>query len=127
MQFAIQQQIQPKDRVAVAILDPRDGKTPTGITIHLAGRYTKAFKAAQALVAQQMAGDATDAEALERLRDLVAACTTGWEGVKDEAGADVLPTPDAVRALYTQVEWVYEQVRGAYLDTSRFFESATAS
>jgi hypothetical protein len=128
LQFAIQQDIQPKDAVAVAIVDPRDGTTPTGISITLAGRYTKAYRGAQAMIAEQMSGGKiADAEAIERLRDLIVACTLSWDGVNDAEGAPVACTPEAVRALYTQVEWCYEQVRSAYLDGTRFFESAKAS
>lgn len=128
LKFAIQQDIQPKDAVAVAIMDPREASKPTGISVTLAGRYTKAYKGAQAMIAAQMQGGTiADAEAIERLRDLIVACTLDWSGVSDTDGNPVPCTPEAVRALYTGVEWLYEQVRSAYLDSTRFFETAKAS
>lgn len=116
--FAIAQQFTPKAEVPVAIADPFGA--PTAITITLAGLYTPAFKAA---VAQVQDGEDVEAKTL----DLLVAATIRWEGVTDAAGAAVPCTAELVRALYTHpaLPWLWNQVRKAFVDTSRFFESAT--
>lgn len=124
MSFQIAQQYRPKDTVAVAIVAPTDLTTPTGITLTLAGRYTDAFEAASKAAKLDLAPDATDADALKAL---AVHAVVAWHGVVDEDGAPVPVSPAQVAALYEAVPWLYEQVRRALLDLTRFFEPAKAS
>jgi hypothetical protein len=118
-QFAIASQFKPKETVEVAITDPFGQPTPIRIT--LAGRYTKAFKAALALI--------QDGNDESRVIDLLVAATTAWEGVLDAEGQPMPCEAHLVRALYSHPDlpWLAAQVSAAFTDQSRFFESAKAS
>lgn len=122
--FALAEQFKPRESVTVDILDPFGEPTP--IKIHLAGRYTKAFKAAVALASDE---SGEDADGTERILNLIVAATTGWEGVLDAEGNPLPCDPPIVRALYTHdaIPYVITQVSRAFTDASRFFENAKAS
>lgn len=122
--FALAEQFKPRESVVVEIKDPFGEPTP--IKIHLAGRYTKAFKAAVALASEQ-SGD--EAGGTERILNLIVAATTAWEGVLDAEGKALPCEAHIVRALYTHdsIPYVITQVTQAFTDASRFFESAKAS
>lgn len=122
--FALAEQFKPRETVTVAIVNPFGEPTP--IRIHLAGRYTKAFKAAVAL-ASTASGD--DADGTTRILNLLVAATTGWEGVLNGEGKPLPCEAHIVRALYTDeaIPYVIEQVTKAFTDTTSFFERAKAS
>lgn len=124
MPFKIATQFQPKDAVPVAIVAPTDLRTPTGITITLAGRYTDTFAAAQAAAAEAVPAEGTEQDALKHL---AAHAIVAWTGVEDDQGAPVAVSPAQALALFDAVPWLYEQVRRALLDLTRFFETAKAS
>lgn len=128
-QFAISKQVARRDAIEVAILDPRDGTTPTGITITLASPYSPQAKAAQHAIVEVLRGrkdaDIRVEELESRVLDALVACTVSWSGVQDADGADVLPTPALVRALYDAEPWIAEQVQAAYNEKSRFFAPRT--
>lgn len=120
-QFALAQQFPPAQAVHVDIVDPFGQPTPIRIT--LAGRYTKAFKAA---VARANEATPADADAGARLLEILIAATTAWDGILDAAGAPLPCTPELVRALYTHddIPYVITQVTQAFTDQTRFFERA---
>jgi hypothetical protein len=126
--FKVAKTFIPKDAVTVEILAPTDGATPTGIVITLAGRYTKASKEAQAILADGGAR-ASDETAGLALRKAVAACTIAWEGVEGEDGQPVPCTVENAEALYghASLEWLWMQMLRAYTDGTRFFERAMGS
>lgn len=127
--FAISKQIARRDTIEVSILDPRDGTTPTGIAITLASPYSPQAKAAQHAIVDLLRGrkdaDISVAELEQKATDALVACTVGWTGVQDEAGVDVLPTAEVIRALYAAEPWIAEQVQAAYNEKSRFFAPRT--
>lgn len=122
--FALAQQFKPRESVTVEIVDPFGQPTP--IKIHLAGRYTKAFRSAVAL-ANEVSGEGADA--IDRILNLIVAATTAWEGVLDAEGHPLPCEAPIVRALYTHdaLPYVIEQVTKAFTDATRFFERAKAS
>lgn len=122
--FAIARQFVPKDAVEVAVTAPTDGQ-PTGIVITLAGRYTKAFKEAHAIL--QAAGvEITDEEAAAAMRKAVAAATIDWTGVLDAEGNALPYDRDTAEALYghPHLDWLWAQVVQAFTDRARFFATA---
>lgn len=127
--FAISTAIARKDSIDVAILDPRDGTTPTAITITLASPYSPQAKAAQHAIVEVLRGkkdaDISVAELEAKALDSLVACTIGWKGVQDAEGNDLLPTAPIVRALYEAEPWIAEQVQAAYGEKSRFFAPRT--
>lgn len=123
MQFAVATQYQPKQEVAVAILAPTDLKTPTGLTLTLAGRYTDTFAKAQAEAAKAVDAD----ETADALQHLAAHALIAWDGVLDADGEPVPVSPAQALALFAAVPWLWDQMRRALLDLTRFFETAKAS
>lgn len=127
--FAISSSIARRESIEVSIMDPRDGTTPTAITITLASPYSPQAKAAQHAIVEVLRGkkeaDISVAELEAKALDSLVACTIGWKGVEDADGAELLPAAPIVRALYEAEPWIAEQVQAAYGEKSRFFAPRT--
>lgn len=126
MSFKLISQVAQKDRITVDILHPADEATPTGVRITLASPYSPQGKAAQFAVAEflRKQGEVGVAEFdAQALKSLVAT-TVAWDGVVDEADAEVPCNPETVAALYEAAPWVREQVQAAINDRARFFAPA---
>lgn len=126
MQFAISQQYQHQDTLAVAITAPNGDAT--ALVISVASPFSPVGKAAQFATAEALRKDGaeklTAKEWDAKLLDALVQVTVAWEGVTDTDGNVVPCEAGRVRDLYEQVPWIREQVQAAVNDRQRFFAAA---
>lgn len=115
-----------------SVLTLKNPKTeePLPITITLLGHDSKKYQAIQRRKNQAALDRMTknkraitpNADKLtdEMLDDLID-LTVSWEGVSDQAGAKLECTPENVRRIYSQLNWVREQVQEFVGDRANFF------
>lgn len=119
------------ETVDIDIVDPVDGKSPTGLVWTIGSQFSKEARAA-AMTAQRIRitpNGEVEAESLGGLNDTIldqlVAVTAGWQNLT--VNGEPLPcTPENARALLTdpRTAWIRPQVQAAYLSLSRFFDSA---
>lgn len=119
--------IQALDVAPVVIRHPKT-KRATDIVIYLASKDSQTFRDAirsRQLRAMKSEEDEITPETIERETiAFLAACVTGWDGVK-EGGKDLECTPETVQRVFKEYPWIMRQVDQAWGDESRFFAESS--
>lgn len=106
----------------VDIVDPVTGDV-TGAKITVVGSDSDLYRKAQRKILNKRLNEKkgkTRAEELEaESLELLAQCTTGWEGIEDD-GTPLTFSIDAARKLYKEFPFIKEQIDAAIADRALF-------
>lgn len=114
--------------ITVAVVHPSTG-LPIGVEIDVYGDGSAQAQAAQDTVARESlalmqkanrAAAVDPARARDKATDVLAACTVGWRDLKGDAELPEFSVA-AAKTLYSDYDWIAEQVIDARTDKTRFF------
>lgn len=123
--------LKPDDTATIDVLHPTTGEAlvdEDGVTLQIViyGEDSKKCQAAKATRDNALSqARRVTAELRRQLNiDLITVCTHSLVGKFGFNGAPVESTPEGIRSLYENLQWLYDQINVAIADRAHFLRNA---